>query len=102
MAGQAKKADSPFTMADWSMKEAAPQRDRKVEAKSRIARSDVVIVMVGRNTHKAPGVLAEVAMARRSEIKIVQAIGYRGTSPTPVPGAGTLYQWNWPNLKKIL
>lgn len=102
MVGQAKKADSPFTMADWSMKEAAPQGDWKAKAKSRIARSDVVIVMVGRNTHKAPTVLAEVAMARRSEIKIVQVIGYRETSPTPVPGAGMLYRWNWSNLKKTL
>ena len=102
MAGQAKLPDSPFTMADWSMKEAAPQRDWKAEAEGRIKRSDVVIVMVGRSTHNAPGVLAEVAMARRNNIKIVQIIGYTNVSPTAVPGAGTLYRWNWDNLKKIL
>ncbi len=102
MAGQAKLPDSPFTMADWSMKEAAPQRDWKAEAEARIKRSDVVIVMVGKSTHKAPGVLAEVAMARRNRIKIVQIIGYKNASPTAVPGAGTLYRWNWPNLKNIL
>ena len=102
VAGQAKLPDSPFTMADWSMKEAAPQRDWKAEAEGRIKRSDVVIVMVGKNTHRAPGVLAEVAMARRNKIKIVQVIGYKDASPTAVPGAGTLYRWNWDNLKKIL
>ncbi len=102
IAGQAKLPDSPFTMADWSMKEAAPQRDWKAEAEGRIKRSDVVIVMVGRNTHRAPGVLAEVGMARRNKIKIVQIIGYKNASPTAVPGAGTLYRWNWPNLKNIL
>ena len=102
MAGQAKMPDTPFTMADWSMKEAAPQRDWKAEAEARIKRSDVVIVMVGTNTHKAPGVLAEVAMARRNDIPIVQVIGYKDASPTAVPNAGRLYRWNWENLKKIL
>jgi len=102
MIGQAKLPDSPFTMTDWSMKEAAPQSDWKAEAEARIKRSDVVIVMVGEDTHKAPGVLAEVGMARRNRIKIVQVIGYKDTSPKPVPDAGTLYQWNWDNLKKIL
>ena len=102
MAGQAKLPDSPFTMADWSMKEAAPQRDWKAEAEGRIKRSDVVIVMVGNSTHRAPGVLAEVDMARRNNIKIVQVIGYRDSSPTAVAGAGTLYRWNWDNLKRIL
>ena len=102
VAGQAKLPDSPFTMADWSMKEAAPQRDWKAEAEERIKRSDVMIVMVGKSTHRAPGVLAEVDMARRNNIKIVQVIGYKDASPTAVPGAGTLYRWNRDNLKKIL
>ena len=102
MAGQAKLPDSPFTMADWSMKEAAPQRDWRAEAEARIRRSDIVIVVVGPNTHKALGVLAEVAMARRNGIPIVQVIGYKDTSPTAVPNAGKLYRWNWENLKKIL
>ncbi len=102
VAGQAKLPDSPFTMADWSMKEAAPQRDWKAEAEQRINRADVMNVMVAKSTHRAPGVLAEVDMARRNNIKIVQVIGYKDASPTAVPGAGTLYRWNWDNLKKIL
>lgn len=103
IAGQAKMdSASPFEMADWSMKEAAPQKDWKAEAESRIKRSDVVIVMVGKTTYKAPGVLAEVDMARRNGVPIVQVIGYRDSSPTAVPNAGKLYLWNWDNLKKIL
>lgn len=100
--GQAKLSDSPFDAADWSMKEAAPESNWKAEAEARIKRSDVVIVMVGSQTYRAPGVLQEVAMARRNKIRIVQIIGYRDTSPKPVPNAGILYNWNWPNLKNIL
>ena len=96
--GQAKLPDSPFEVVDWSMKEAAPQRD----AEARIKRSDIVIVMVGQHTHRAPGVLREVDMARRNGVPIVQVIGYKDSSPTPVENAGRLYRWDWKNLKKIL
>lgn len=99
--GQSKNPDSPFEVADWSMKEAAPQRNWEDEAKERINRSDVVIVMVGNSTHKAPGVLKEVKMARQAGKPIYQIIGYRDSSPTPVPDAGRLLLWNWDNLKKL-
>lgn len=100
--GQAKLPDSPFDAADWSMKEAAPQSKWEAEAEARIKRSDVVIVMVGSQTYRAPGVLKEVAMARDNKIPIVQIIGYKDTSPPKVSNAGTLYKWNWANLKNIL
>ena len=100
--GQAKLPDSPFEVADWSMKEAAPERSWQREAEARIKRSDIVMVMVGRYTHRAPGVLKEVGMARRNGVPIVQIIGYRDSNPTPVPNAGRLYRWDWENLKKIL
>jgi hypothetical protein len=98
--GQSKKEDSPFTVADWSMKEAAPQKNWGDEARTRIKRVDLVIVMVGPNTHKAPGVLKEVKIAREEEKPIIQIIGYKDGDYTPVPDAGRLYSWNWDNLKK--
>ena len=100
--GQSKNSDSPFEVADWSMKEAAPQRNWEDEAESRIKRSDLVMVMVGPETHKAPGVLKEVEMARRNNIRIVQVIGYKDGNYTAVPNAGRLYSWNWDNLKNLL
>jgi hypothetical protein len=67
-----------------------------------IKRSDIVVVMVGPKTHKAPGVLKEVKMASEEGIKIVQVIGYRDGNYTAVPNAGRLYSWNWENLKNLL
>ena len=100
--GQSRNPDSPFEVADWSMKEAAPQKQWEEKARNRINQCDVVVVMVGQSTHKAPGVLKEVKMARETEVPICQIIGYRNSNPTPVPGAGRLLRWNWDNLKKIL
>jgi hypothetical protein len=100
--GQSKHEDSPFDVIDHSLKEAAPEKDWKEKARRAIKRSDVVIVMVGPKTHKAPGVLVEVAIAREEDKKIIQVIGYKDGNYTPVPNAGRLYGWNWSNLKKLL
>lgn len=100
--GQAKLADSPFYIVDTSLKEAAPMKSWEEKARAAIRRSDIVIVMVGPNTHKAPGVLKEVKMAREEGVKIVQVIGYKDGKYTAVPDAGQLYAWNWENLKKLL
>lgn len=100
--GQAKLPDSPFEVIDHSLKEAAPEKDWQDKARRAIKRSAVVIVMVGPKTHKASGVLKEVAMAREEGRKIVQVIGYKDGEYTAVPNAGRLYRWNWENLKKIM
>ena len=100
--GQSKLTDSPFEVIYTSLKEAAPMKTWEDKARVAIKRSDIVIVMVGPSTHKAPGVLKEVAMARDEEIPIVQVIGYKDGNYTAVPNAGRLYAWNWDNLKKLL
>ncbi len=101
--GQSKNSDSPFEVAAYSsMEEIAPGQNWEAEAESRIKRSDLVLVMVGPQTHKAPGVLKEVEMARRNNIRIVQVIGYKDGNYTAVPNAGRLYSWNWDNLQKLL
>lgn len=100
--GQSRLADSPFQVIDTSLKEAAPMKTWQDKARAAIGRSDLVLVMVGPKTHKAPGVLKEVAMAREANIPIVQIIGYKDGDYTPVPNAGRLYRWNWDNLKNLL
>lgn len=100
--GQARLADSPFEIADHSLKEAAPEKDWPMKARSAIKRSDLVLVLVGQQTHRAHGVLKEVAMAREEGTPIVQIIGYRDGEYTAVPNAGRLYAWNWDNLKRLL
>lgn len=99
---QARRPDSPFDIVDHSLKEAAPERDWETKAYRAIGRSSVVLVMVGSQTYRAPGVLKEIRMAREQAKRVVQVIGYRDGEYTPVKDAGTLYRWNWENLQKIL
>lgn len=100
--GQARLADSPFEVIDHSLKEAAPEADWPKKARAAIKRAEIVVVMVGKQTHRAQGVLKEVAMAREEGVPIVQVIGYKDGQYTAVPNAGRLYAWNWDNLKRLL
>jgi len=101
LAGQAKLEDSPFEISDWSMKEAAPEKDWEEKALSRIKRSDIVVVITGQQTYKASGVKKEIKMARDENVPIIQ-IKPQGTNPIRVENAGVLYDWTWDNLKKLL
>lgn len=100
--GQARLADSPFEVVDHSLKEAAPEPEWPKKARAAIKRSELVLVVVGPHTHKAQGVLKEVAMAREEGVPIIQIIGYKDGNYTAVPNAGRLYSWNWDNLKRLL
>jgi hypothetical protein len=101
--GQAKLADSPFEVSDYSLKEAAPEKDWEAKARAAISRSDVFMVMLGPKTIDAPGVLKEVAMALELDKKRFQIIGYKnGTADWAVPGGGRTYAWTWDNLKTLL
>jgi len=101
LAGQAKLPDSPFEISDWSLKEAAPEKDWEDKALAKIKRSDIVVVIAGNSTYRASGVKKEVNMARNNNIKTVQ-IKPQGTNPTRVENAGVLYDWTWDNLKVLL
>lgn len=100
--GQSRLPDSPFEVTDQSLKEAAPQSDWEQKARSAIKRSEIVLVMVGKDTYQASGVLKEVRFADELNIKVVQIIGKKDVSYTRVPNAGVLYSWSWENLKKLL
>ncbi len=101
LAGQAKLSDSPFEVSDWSLKEAAPEKDWEKKAENKIKQSDIVVVIVGNKTAKASGVKKEVKITRKNNISIVQ-IKVQGTNPSRVADAGVLYDWTWDNLKEIL
>jgi hypothetical protein len=101
--GQSKLADSPFEVSDYSLKEAAPEQDWINKATAAIKRSDVFIVMLGKKTKTAPGVLKEVKVANELNKTKFQIIGYTdGSEDWAVPDGGRTYKWNWDNLKKLL
>lgn len=100
--GQTRNSRTPFELADYSLKEAAPERGWKDKARAKIRRSDLVVVLVGTKTYAARGVLAEVNMAREEGKPVVQMIRSKGGPYRRVPGAGRVISWNWPSLGSVL
>ena len=101
--GQAKLEDSPFEVADHSLKEAAPERNWLAKATAAINRADVLIIMLGPKTKTASGVLKEVTVANELNKSRFQIIGYKdGSADLAVPNGGRTYRWDWENLKKLL
>jgi hypothetical protein len=100
--GQARNEDSPFDIADWSVKEPFPQREWEEKVFEKIRRCDVVIVMVGPNTHRCEGVLKEIQMAKIARIPFFGIHGYKDIS-CPIPqGLEKTYRWTWENVKLLI
>lgn len=102
--GQAKLPDSPFELADWSIKEHLTG-DWKAKARTRIRSVDIVVVMCGENTHTAAGVNAEMKIAQEEGVTYFLLKGYAEktcTKPLCATSQDKLYTWNWDNLKKLI
>ena len=66
LVAQAKNPDSPFQIADWSVKEPFTG-NWKEKVRTRIRRTDLSIVMCGQHTATAEGVAAEVTITREED-----------------------------------
>jgi hypothetical protein len=66
LVGQSRLPDSPFEITDMSIKTASP--GWKEDARHRIKRCDVVVVICGQYTHTATGVGVEVKIAQEEGV----------------------------------
>jgi hypothetical protein len=101
-AGQAKTdSPTPFTVADWSSKQALGQAEWERVTEQKIRQCHMVIVLVGRYMSTATGVHKEIAMAGRQNTPTfgVYVDGANSASTLP-PGLprGRVIEWKWPNI----
>jgi len=103
LVGQAKNPDSPFEIADWSIKNASP--DWKTDARRRIKRATQMIVICGEYTDSATGVDVEIQIARE-EKKAYFLLNGRPNSfykkPSAALSSDKVYKWTWENLKALI
>ena len=103
--GQSRYPNSPFDVYDWSLKEAAPERNWKQKARQRISAAEIVIVICGQYTHRAPGVAAELAMAHELGKPYFFLKGRPDRYCYAPSNAGPnekIYTWTWDNLEKLI
>lgn len=105
LVGQSRYPNSPFDVADFSMKEAAPQSQWKAEAEKRIDLCSVVVVMCGLHTDRAAWVSAEIEIAQKLDKPYFLLAGYSDKTcakPRAAKSSDKVYRWSWDNLVKLL
>lgn len=104
LVGQAKNPDTPFDIADWSLKEPLTG-DWKEKVRSRIKRTDQVIVICGEFTNTASGVSTELTIAREEKKPYFLLWGRKEKEckkPKSALATDKIYKWTWDNLKTLI
>jgi hypothetical protein len=104
LVGQAKNPDSPFDIADWSVKEPLTG-NWKDKVRERIRKTDLTIVICGEWTHTATGVAVELKITREEKKPYFLLWGRSEkncTKPNTALISDKIYKWTWDNLKKLI
>lgn len=104
LVGQAKLPDSPFELADWSIKEHIDD-NWKDKARTRIRSVDPVAVIRGEHTDSATGVSAELKIAQKENKPYFLLKGYSEkpyVKPKAAKSDDKIYKWTWNNLKSLI
>jgi len=100
--GQGKRnSPTPFVVGDWSSKDVLPQKTWEQTIETKIGKCNLVIVLVGRQTHSASGVVKEIAMADRKDVPVfgvyVDGAGTTTSLPRGLPRNRTI-AWTWDGI----
>lgn len=101
-AGQAdSKSPTPFTVEDWSSKTALPQAVWEQRIKEKIARTNMLIVLVGRSMGTASGVAKEISMATALKVPVFGVYVDNASSTSTLPtglSRNRVITWTWPGV----
>jgi len=104
LVGQARNPDTPFELADYSLKE--PMTGNwKDKVRTRIRAADIVLVMCGEHTDTATGVSAELSIAQEENKPYFLLWGRPNKTckkPKSAKDGDKVYNWTWDNLKALI
>ena len=104
LVGQARHPDTPFEIADWSVRQPFPGNWRE-RVRERIRQTDLTIVLCGFYTHTATGVATELDITRHEGKPYFLLAGRSDgacTKPSNAYGTDKIYKWTWDNLKALI
>lgn len=100
-AGQAKNSKTPFSIQDWSAKEAMPQSKWRALVADKINKCNMLIVLVGRSMGTAHGVAEEIAIAKELDVPVfgvyVDGANSSSTLPAGLQRNRTI-AWDWEKI----
>lgn len=97
--GQAKNPNSPMEIADWSVQEPFDEK-WKTQCRERIKKTQQMIVLVSKITHKANGACWEIATAKEEGIPVFGVYidkDNKGQIPKELAGEPVI-EWTWDGI----
>jgi len=104
LVGQAENPDSPFEIADYSVKEPFAG-DWREKVRARLKLVGVVAVICGEHTDAATGVSAEVEICQELGKPYFLLWGRSDKAcvkPKAAKAPDKVYKWTWDNLKALI
>ena len=104
LVGQAKNSDTPFEIADWSVKSPITG-DWKEKVISRIRSVEQMIVICGEHTDTATGVSYELSVAQdegKPYFLLTGRSSKKCKKPKTAKQHDKMYDWTWKNLKLLI
>jgi len=102
--GQSRNPDSPFEIADWSVKDPLTG-DWKKKVREKLKKVDQVVVICGEHTDTASGVGTEVTIAQEEDISYFLLWGRSSKTckkPKSAKSTDIIYKWTWDILKRLI
>ncbi len=98
------REQSQHRVRNCSLNQAYPDEAWKNKARQAIRECDIVLVLVGQNTHNAPGVLVETDMARSMNKPTIQVLSAkaRRSNYQGVPRLEDRIPWKWDAINQRL
>lgn len=100
-AGQAKNSRTPFNIEDWSSKTHLPQKEWEELIQSKINKCNLLIVLVGKKTYSATGVIKEISFAKSNNVPVFGVYVGGANSLTDLPTGlvrGRTIVWEWEKI----
>lgn len=101
--GQGKHSDTEWQIIDWSLHEPFDEK-WKTQTRPRIARSDVVIMLVGPKTYRAEGAIWEVDCAKEERVPVF-GVWISKTKRGPIPSclsSRNVIPWTWDGIARMM
>ena len=98
---QQAKEETNHRIRDCSLHESYPDEAWKSKARNAIRQCDVVVVLIGQDTHNAPGVIVETDIARSLNKPIIQ-VRPQGRPYNGLTHLGDPIPWKWRRINAEL
>jgi hypothetical protein len=103
--GQAYNSNTPFDIQDWSSKEMLPQKEWEALINDKINRCHLAIILVGKKTSIALGVIKEIGFASANNIPFFGIYVGGADSTTTLPtglARNRTIKWSWDGVASAI